>query len=198
MTTYDEKQTIRIIIFFMILTGFSLLGYESIAYFRAQKASQWPRTQALKIESHTEHCQRMNSNGRPHYYSCYTVRYKYQVGEQTYYGRSLGFGSLYGSVDHQLIKNIESEFSRGETVEVYYHPTSPERSVLLAELTPGGWITLIFGFVLMNAGSIALVVFDKHRKQKRQAEAISQNNERELLEHSISDWKRSRLPKGTL
>jgi len=141
---------------FSIMSGSALLLF-GLSFLKGAYTSQgWPTAQG-DVEAVNLNRDRVTDSRPPAYNYTYTVAYSYEVDGTRYQSDrySLGSGSIASRIyreQQNAIAAAKETYSIGQSVDVYYNPSSPADAVLKPGANIGTFVPLIFGFVLSSSG----------------------------------------------
>jgi hypothetical protein len=126
-----------------LLTGTALVALSLWLRSRSRQCLQWPRVNGQVIESRVDDAHLEMT--KP------VLRYRYQVGNQSYVGFRVAF-SGYG-VSRSAMDQLIKPYPQGSAVSVYYNPRDPSSAVLdnAARSDWLYWLTFGVGFVGLAA-----------------------------------------------
>jgi hypothetical protein len=133
----------------MVFAAFSLLAGAALVWLslwlklRSQQCLQWPSVMGQVTESHVDDA-RLETT-KP------VLRYRYEVGGQTYVGFRASF-SGYG-VSRAAMEAVVRPYPQGSRVRVYYDPMHPA-SAVLDNTAPSDWLYWFLfgvGFLVLAA-----------------------------------------------
>jgi hypothetical protein len=132
-------------IFFSIslLTGIALVALSLWLRSRSRQCLQWPSVTGQVIESRVDDAHLEMT--KP------VLRYRYQVGTQSYVGFRVAF-SGYG-VSRRAMDQLIEPYPQGSTVSVFYNPQDPSSAVLdnIAKSDWLYWFLFGVGFLCLAA-----------------------------------------------
>jgi uncharacterized protein DUF3592 len=133
--------------------GTLLLGDQGLAVVRGLRSQQWDHVVGRIL---TSVVWKDLYAGDRHVFWAPAVEYEYEVRGQRYTGRRISFAQGLSGSFSRAARLARSELRAGREVRVWYHPTRPERAVLVPGVSLGSWLVLGFGAVLVAMGWVAL------------------------------------------
>lgn len=130
---------------------------------KAINSNNWPQAQG-QVTS-TELVQRKHTfkTGKPITVYSEKIHYQYAVAGNTYTNHQLKF------IDHTSSEKVEqamnSKYSTGANVTVFYNPKNPSESLLQKGLSLGHILTGIF--LLVSIGAMAFALYRNARNRRR-------------------------------
>lgn len=121
--------------------GALLLARAAVGFRRARRSRSWPVAEGTIVESRVERVPSARVTGSPDYVP--TVRYRYQVGDETFTGSRLAFGYDARLLHEELAVERLARYPVGARVAVRYDPDRPAHATLetgLSRLDLFGWV----------------------------------------------------------
>lgn len=136
-----------------LLIGLGFIANVAHQSWKGHLAASWPQTYGELVSC--EFKTFSDSDGDTYQVE---VRYQYRVGEQTFENDVLGFGynPSSGRSGHQ---QIYQKLASAKAVRVFYNPTNPQESTLIAGFDTGDHFALIFGLMFTILASGLMLFF---------------------------------------
>jgi hypothetical protein len=138
-------------IFFVVGVGVLWWGIQDSR--SAFKSVRWPSVNGTVISSYVSE----SSDDDGTTYGA-DVQYDYVVNDQAHTGDRVSHGDV-STGDPSYAQKIVARYSEGQSVNVYYDPTDPAKSVLETGFTPGLLLPLGLGTVFTLVGGLMLIGF---------------------------------------
>ena len=115
----------------------------------AQASTSWPVAEGKIVHSTIKTSRDSDSTTHQP-----IVRFTYQANGQKFRGNQVFFGDVgISSSNINYSRKITQKYPRGKTVNVFYHPSEPQLSVLEVGLTKKSFIGVTFGALFFVVGS---------------------------------------------
>lgn len=145
-----DKKNAKIIMLIglvFFLAGVWILGSFAFNLYSSLTAKSWPRTEGTVL---SRGVRKIDKKGSASDRYAPVIRYEYEVEGRRYTNDRYQFGKE-ERLSESTAGKIVSNYNKGETVEVFYHPEDPQKSTLLTSTSfnPFG---VLFGPVVVLAG----------------------------------------------
>jgi hypothetical protein len=141
----------------MLIGGLFFIGLAIRQNMKAKKAEEtWLTTTGVVLSSTVKVQRSRNTKGQTRITYIPQVSYQYQVGDQTYTGDRLGFGS--GSYGQAKANQKSIDYPQGGQVIVHYDPADPAKAVLETKAQGAGTF-IVLGIILLAMGVLGMYVF---------------------------------------
>jgi hypothetical protein len=142
-----------------LLASLIVLGTGLLAIQHSRQINTWPT--ASGVITRSSPCNYAVNNSVAHYSPC--IEYRYRINDQTFEASSTDtgeFAQLWWS-------HVPDNYQEGREVKVYYDPSNPEISRLVADISSQDWITTIIGAIMavLSAFTLLWVLFSKGTSQ---------------------------------
>ena len=147
------EKSIRVLLTVFFIIGISVLGYGLSMLINGYATSTWPTTEATIIQCKIEH-KRVKSNSNRGMTNVFMpkIEYNYSVDGKGYTGNRIRVVDY--SVSHGQSQVILDSYPVDSTVQVYYSPTEPEKSVLVPGIPHSSYLVCSIGlfFMIISSG----------------------------------------------
>lgn len=129
------------------LLGLGLLAFAVINRRKATASQNWPSVPGQVVSSSVQRNTHRDTDGDTSYTYQPQIEYTYAVGEQTFTGKRISFGSE-SSSNPRKAEQVADQYKMGTPVTVYYDPAKPQDATL-QKTAAGSWVGIIVGIVFV-------------------------------------------------
>ncbi|MCH8474337.1 MAG: DUF3592 domain-containing protein [Opitutales bacterium] len=173
----SRKQKIffgRIFPWFFFLPGVVILFFGLRALQESRESLNWPSVEGQVLSSKIVESRSSSSSGGSSTSYRADVTYRYTVDGSSYTGDRIQASSV-SSSNHSRARAMTRKYPEGKTVEVFYNPDRPYRSLLEPGKSLGALLTSGFGGLFATFGLVMVLFLPRLLKHREKLETEHEN-----------------------